>query len=34
LLRLEATARAAKEVATTTSGSRFVPIILPASKAS
>jgi hypothetical protein len=34
LLRLEATARAAKEAASTSSGSRRVPISLPAAKAS
>jgi len=34
LLRLEATARAAKEAAVTSSNSRFVPITLPTAKAS
>ena len=34
MLRLEAVARTAKEAATTNSGSRFVPITLPAAKAS
>ena len=33
MLRLEATARAAKEAAATSSGSRFVPVIIPAAKA-
>ena len=32
MLRLEATARAAKEAATTASTSRFVPVTLPAVK--
>jgi hypothetical protein len=34
LLKLEAAVRAAKEAATTASTSRFVPVILPAAKAS
>jgi hypothetical protein len=34
MLRLEATARAAKDAAVTSSNSRFVPITLPAAKAS
>ena len=34
LLKLEAAVRAAKEAATTTSTSRFVPVTLPAGKAS
>jgi hypothetical protein len=34
MLRLEAAARAAKEAATVSSGSRFVPITSPAAKAS
>ena len=34
VLRLEATARAAKEAAVTSSNSRFVPIALPTAKAS
>ena len=34
LLKLEAAVRAAKEAATTASSSRFVPVILPAAKAS
>lgn len=34
ILRLEAVARAAKEAATASSPSRFVPITLPAVKAS
>ena len=33
LLKLEAAVRAAKEAATTTSTSRFVPVTLPAAKA-
>ena len=32
MLRLEATARAAKEAATTISTSRFVPVTLPVAK--
>jgi hypothetical protein len=34
MLRLETAARGAKEAAATSSGSRFVPITLPAAKAS
>jgi hypothetical protein len=34
LLKLEAAVRAAKEAATTASTSRFVPVTLPAAKAS
>jgi hypothetical protein len=34
LLKLEAAVRAAKETATTASTSRFVPVTLPAAKAS
>jgi hypothetical protein len=34
LLKLEAAVRAAKEAATTAPISRFVPVILPAAKAS
>ena len=34
LLKLEAAVRAAKEAASTASTSRFVPVILPAAKAS
>jgi hypothetical protein len=34
MLRLEATARAAKDAAVASSNSRFVPITLPAAKAS
>ena len=34
ILRLEAAVRAAKEAATTVSTSRFVPVTLPAAKAS